>query len=94
MLAVTEAALKRLSRRLTHHGAAVGTALRFTRRDGRWKLGQDQERPGDVKFAHEGRDVLLLDKSAASAMANLTLEVRKTDEGPRLRLRRAAARED
>jgi hypothetical protein len=94
MLNVTKSALDRLSDRLARREAAEDVALRFTRRDGRWKLGQDQQRPGDVKFAHEGRNVLLLDKSAAKAMANMTLDVRDTDAGPRLRLRRAAARDE
>ena len=92
MLNVTKSAFYRLSNRLSRREAAEDVALRFTRRDGRWKLGQDQERPGDVKFAHEGRNVLLLDNAAAKAMANMTLYVRDTDAGPRLRLRRAAGR--
>ncbi len=94
MLNVTKSALDRLSDRLARREAAHDVALRFTRRDGRWKLGQDLERPGDVKFANEGRSVLLLDKSAAKAMAKMTLDVRDTDAGPRLRLRRAAARDE
>jgi len=89
MLNVTKSALDRLSDRLLRREVAEDVALRFTRRDGRWKLGQDQERPGDVKFAHEGRNVLLLDESAAKSMTNMTLDVRDTDAGPRLRLRRA-----
>jgi hypothetical protein len=92
MLTVTKPALTRLSRRLAHDEADDDIALRFTRRAGGWKLGPDQARPGDVTFAHDGRNVLLLDKSAAQAMTNLTLDVRKTDAGPRLRLRRVADR--
>ncbi len=94
MLTVTKSALGRLSDRLSRREAADDVALRFTRLDGRWKLGQDQVRPGDVKFAHDGRNVLLLDKAAAKAMAHMTLDVRQTDAGPRLRLRRAAARDE
>ena len=93
MFNVTEPALNRLSRRLAHKEAAEGVALRFTRRAGGWKLGPDQTRPGDVTFAHDGRDVLLLDETTAEAMANMTLEVRNTDAGPRLRLRRVAGRD-
>jgi len=88
MLNVTESALDRLSDRLARREAAENVALRFTRHDGRWRLGQDQERPGDVKFTHDGRNVLLLDKSAAKAMANMTLDIQDSDAGPRLRLRR------
>jgi hypothetical protein len=90
MLTVTKPALNRLSRKLAHGDAADDVALRFTRRDGGWKLEQDQERPGDVTFAHDGRNVLLLDETAAKAMANMALSVRKTDAGSRFRLRRIA----
>ena len=93
MLNVTKSALDRLSRRLARKEAAADVALRFTRRDGGWKLGPDQARPRDVTFAHEGRNVLLLDETAAEAMANMTLDVRNTDAGPRLRLRRIVSRE-
>jgi hypothetical protein len=92
MLNVTKCALDRLCHRLACKKAAADVALRFTRRDGGWKLGPDQKRPGDVVFAHEGRNVLLLDETAALAMTDLTLVVRKTDAGPRLRLRRIAGR--
>lgn len=92
MLTVTKPALDRLSHRLAHRKAAHDVALRFTRRDGGWKLGPDQERPGDVTFANDGRNVLLLDETASKAMTNMTLDVRKTDAGPRLRLRRRARR--
>ncbi len=88
MLNVTQPALDRLSRRLARKEAAADVALRFTRREGGWKLGPDQTRPGDVTFAHEGRTVLLLDASAAQAMKDMTLDVRNTPAGPRLRLRR------
>jgi hypothetical protein len=90
MLNVTKPALDRLSHRLARRKAATDIALRFTRRDGRWKLGRDQERPGDVTFAHDGRNVLLLDETAAKAMTNMTLDVQNTDAGPRLRLRRGS----
>ncbi len=93
MLNVTKPALDRLSQRLAHTAAPADVALRFTRREGGWKLGPDQEHPGDVTFAHDGRNVLLLDKAAAQAMTNMMLVVRKTDTGPRLRLRRIAGRD-
>jgi hypothetical protein len=88
MLSVSKPALDRLSHRLASRKAAADVALRFTRREGGWKLGPDRARPGDVTFAHDGRNVLLLDETTAEAMANMMLEVRKTDTGPRLRLRR------
>jgi len=93
MLDVTKPALNRLSRRLAHQAADDDMALRFTRHDGRWKLGPDHAQPGDISFANAGRNVLLLDQSTAEAMSNMRLDVRKTDAGPRLRLRRIARQE-
>lgn len=93
MFTVTEPALDRLSHRLARKNAADDIALRFTRREGGWKLGTDQARPGDVTFAHDGRNVLLLDEAVSQGMTDLTLDVRRTDAGPRLRLRRGAGRD-
>lgn len=90
MLNVTKPAFDRLCDRLDRKKADDNVALRFTRREGGWKLGPDRLRPGDVTFDHEGRSVLLLDETAAKAMANMTLDVRDTSAGPRLRLRRNA----
>ena len=94
MLNVTKPALSRLSHRLARQEPAEGVAMRFTQRDGAWKLGPDSARPGDVTFAHDGRNVLFLDQTAAKAMTNMTLEVKKTDAGPRLRLRRRSNRDE
>jgi len=92
MFTVTKPALDRLSHRLARREAADDVALRFTRRAGGWKLDADRARPGDVTFAHDGRNVLLLDEAVSQGMTDLTLDVRKTDDGPRLRLRRVANR--
>jgi hypothetical protein len=92
MLNVTPAALERLFRKLTHKKAAGDVALRFHQAEGRWKLQTDRARPDDATFAHRGRSVLLLDKAAARAMTTMTLDVRPTDSGPRLKLSKAAPR--
>ncbi len=94
MLKITKPALDRLTHRLASDDAAEDVAMRFTRRDGRWKLGPDRARPGDISFANAGRNVLLLDQAAAAAMNNMKLDVRKTDSGPRLRLRRIASADE
>ena len=91
MLNVTNAALKQLNSRLITQSATEDTALRFKRREKRWRLEPDRERPGDVTFASDGRNVLLLDESIAQATANWVLDVRSTSMGPRLNLRRADA---
>jgi hypothetical protein len=94
MLTITEPAFNRLSHRLARGNAADDMALRITRRDGGWKLRPDRARPGDTTFAHDGHNVLLLDEAVSKATANMTLVVRKTDAGPRLRLRRPTSRDE
>lgn len=86
MFVVTEAARDRLSRKLAEKEPTDGQALRFTRREGGWRLRLDRPRPDDTVFDHEGKNVLLLDAKVASAMAALTLDVSSTDFGARLRL--------
>ncbi len=90
MLNVSKPALARLSRRLTRAGGDQEVALRFTAYEGGWKLTPDQARSGDVTFARDGRNVLVLDESVSQAMADFTLDLRRTDTGPRLRLHRRA----
>jgi len=88
MLTVSETALERLSRRLSHKRAADGVALRFTRRVGGWNLRLDRESEGDTAFTHDGRKVLLLDEEVSKAMANMTLDTKKDDARSRLKLTR------
>lgn len=88
MLAVTEPALKRLSRRLTRKGVAVGMALRVKRREGGWTLCLDRASPGDTAFSHDGRTVLLLDAEVSLAMASMTLDTKAVGQRTRLKLRR------
>ncbi len=90
MLTVTADALDCLSRKLARKKLTDGVALRFTRRTGGWRLRPSCARPADTEFTHDGRSVLLLDGVVAQAMANMTLDVRSTESGPRLRLRTAA----
>lgn len=93
MLDVSKPALARLSYKLAHDDSGKDVALRFTPHENGWKLSPDRARFGDVTFTHGGRNVLLLDESVSQAMADLMLDLRRTDSGPRLRLRRRA-RED
>ncbi len=94
MLTVTAAALARLSRKLARKKPTDGVALRFMRRGGGWRLRLDRAGPADTAFSHDGRSVLLLDPAVSQEMTNLTLDVRSTDSGPRLRLRRVASSKD
>jgi hypothetical protein len=86
MLTVTAAALDRLSKKLAGKKANDDEAFRFTRRARGWKLRLDCARPADMAFSHNGQSVLLLDAGVSQAMRNMTLDVRSTDSGPRLKL--------
>jgi hypothetical protein len=94
MFTVTAAALDRLSRKLAGKKADDDEAFRFTRRTGGWRLRLDCARPADTAFPHDGRSMLLLDTAVSQAMTNMTLDVRSTDSGPRLRLRRVTSSKD
>lgn len=94
MLTVTKPALERLSLKLASKKAADDMALRIKRAKDRWRLRLTRARPDDAAFTHEGRKVLLLDEAVSQAMTTLTLDVRQTETGPRLKLRRSTKRED
>jgi hypothetical protein len=44
----------------------------------------DNARPGDEKLDYAGRLVLILDAQVSQALADSTLDVETTDEGPKL----------
>jgi hypothetical protein len=87
MLTVTEAARTRLSRRLIRKKAADDMAMRIVKKAKGWNLRMDRLRPADTAIAHEGRNLLLLDEAVLKATTNMTLDVKKTDEGQRLSMR-------
>lgn len=86
MLRVSDVAGARLSEMLADHPDHV--AARIVRRGRRMKLRRSRQRAGDEVFAHDGRTVLLLDEEIAAHLKNRTLDVRDTEDGPRLRFRR------
>jgi hypothetical protein len=93
MLTVTPAARKCLLSRLSRKKVAGDVAMRFTRREGGWRLRLDRAGPGDTAFTHEGRKVLLLDEAVSQAMAHMKPDVRATEAGTRLKLRRTRKRD-
>lgn len=94
MFTVTAAARDRLSAKLAGKNANDDEALRFTRKPGGWKLRLDRARPADTEFTHGGRTVLVLDRAVSQAMTDMTLDVRSTESGLRLRLRGVARSRD
>jgi len=91
MFTLTEAAGARLADKLAKKSAGDDVALRFTRQgeQRRWTLRLDKHCPADTTFSHEGRIVLMFDEQSSHLLRNRMLDIRETDEGPRLRLRGA-----
>jgi len=87
MITVTDAARARLLSKIEAKKASNEEAMRFTRRDGRWRLRLDYAKQGDKAIMWANRTVLLLDATAARALAKKTLDVKDADANPRLSLR-------
>ncbi|MHC5112085.1 MAG: hypothetical protein ACYTHJ_19660 [Planctomycetota bacterium] len=88
MFEVTGAALSRLSKKLCVKKAEEDETFRFVRKKGGWKLSLDRAHPDDKAFRCAGKDVLVLDPAVTKAMDALILDVRSTEKGERLKLRR------
>lgn len=86
MLTVTEAASAHMARMLTEAQAPDDAALRIVPADGGLAVRVDSEHEGDATFAHEGKTVLLLDTKMSDSLAERTLDVQDSGEGPRLTL--------
>lgn len=84
MLNLTQAAGGYLSKVLEEASASPETAVRLAVEGEGLQSTLDTVRPGDTTYNHEGRKVLLLDTQASRVLANRTLDVQPTDEGPRL----------
>jgi Fe-S cluster assembly iron-binding protein IscA len=88
MFTITEAAGEHLTALLANAKAPEETAIRFALEDNTLAPKLDTAQPGDETFAHAGRTVLVLDPDALQVVADSTLDVRPTDEGPKLVLLR------
>lgn len=86
MLNLTNGAYARLTEILAKRPDDI--AARIVRRGKRFKLRRGTQRRGDEVFVHEGRTVLLLDENVCADLQDRTLDVRDTQDGPRLRLGR------
>ncbi len=87
MMTITQNAYERLLFKLADR--SQGVAIRMSLNEGRVKFRRGRRRAGDVVFEHQGKPVLLLARRTAERIENLTLDAPETDEGRRLRLRRA-----
>jgi Fe-S cluster assembly iron-binding protein IscA len=84
MLNITEAAGGYLSKVLDDANATPETAVRLVVQSSGLTAALDTERPGDAAIDHDGRKVLLLDAQASQVLADRTLDMQPTEEGPRL----------
>lgn len=92
MLSVTDAARDRLLSKIVAKKGSDEEALRFTRRNGRWRLRLDYAKQGDKTFTCADRTVLLLDETVSRALTKMTLDVKDAEVKPRLSLRKEANR--
>jgi Fe-S cluster assembly iron-binding protein IscA len=87
MLTLTDAASSHLAQLLDAASAPEDVAVRVVAEGPGLAMRMDNERPGDETHDHDGRTVLLLDGQVAGTLAERTLDVQQTGEGPRLALR-------
>ena len=85
MFTITQAAGEFLTKTLEKANAPLDTAVRLVLKDDEaLQPTLDTVRAGDASFDHDGRKVLLLDARACEYLGDTKLDVRTTDEGPRL----------
>ena len=82
MMTVTNAACGFLDEMLTRFDAPRESSMRIVSRPDGLKTTVDTERAGDVCFGHEGRTVLLVDRSIVSELGDCTLDL--ADDGSQL----------
>jgi len=84
MFMMTETAAEYLTAVLDNANATEETAIRFVLEGNTLTPKLDNPQPGDATFDHEGRKVLVLDTQVSQVLADSTLDVEATDEGPKL----------
>lgn len=84
MLTITPAARELLSRLLEEKNTPEDEAARFVFNRDNLTVEIDKLRAGDVTFDYKGRVIVLLDEEAAEILADNTLDVKDTEDGPKL----------
>lgn len=84
MLTVTDSAGALLSDMLSE--APDEAAVRFVPQGNGLAPKLDAERPGDATFTHDEKTVLVLDPQISELLADKTLDVQQTPQGPQLAL--------
>jgi len=85
MLTITDATGEHLTVLLENANAPEQTAIRLAFEGNTLALKLDTAHPGDETFDHAGRTVLVLDPNALQVVADSTIDVRPTEEGPQFR---------
>ena len=88
MLTITDAAGAYLTTLLDNANASDETTMRFVLEGSTLTPKMDSARPGDATVDHEERTILVLDAEVADTLGEATLDVRPTDDGPKLVLLR------
>ncbi len=84
MLTITENAAEHLTQILVH--APEASVIRFVPEDNGLSLRVGQIHPGDTTFDHGDQTVLALDATTNEALADKSLDLRKTEQGEQLTL--------
>ena len=90
MLTITDKACARLSEILSRHPAK--SVIRIGRKDGRMKMRVASAQPNDERFDHNGRIVLVLAQRVSAQFKSGTLDLRETERGPKLHIRRLSGK--
>jgi hypothetical protein len=85
MLEITNAAFTKLHEMLSTEPVEI--AARISRKDNRTRVRRGERRSGDEVVEHDGRIVLLMNKSISDRLQHKVLDVRKTAGGLKLGLR-------
>jgi Fe-S cluster assembly iron-binding protein IscA len=89
MLTVTEAACGHLAGLLYGANAPDEAVIRFVLEGRTITPTLDQEHPDDTTYEYAGSTVLVLDEHTGALLANRTLDVQDSDDGPQLVLRQS-----
>jgi len=85
MINVTDNAKKHLQIVLAKKSKDPDACLRLaTKEDGKLKLSVDVERPGDQVIKENGSKILAFTKVIAMRLEKKTIDVRTTDDGPKI----------
>ncbi len=84
MLTVTDSAGDHLAKLLDGPDIPQEAVVRFVLQEEGLALQLGSEQPGDTTFSHGERIVLAMDAPIAEALADKTLDVYSTPEGPQL----------